>query len=520
MNSRAVRARRLRFGRGPWALAALAFVLVSRAASAAEGGADAGASVHAEEEGPPVQPLPKLDAPALPRAEAAALTKLDRLIDQLDSSDAAVRVDARRQVSEVNIDWLPAVVERFERLADTAHKPALKALLERIRRQAREAIRESLKQKGKSEPVVTPDYLDMLVAHPDRSSAFSRPLTEVVAYSRMLESIGTLEAARRVVAVYIRFGEFLRVDTQLALARMKDAAVAALIEATAYPVPRIASWAERQLDGMGKAIASEAVQVVDPVLRADILRAYGRTRDLDTARLLISFAASEHAPIRLAARQAVTSLGEAGLWQLRDAYEKALGERAPRDWAWDQVARQLFAEFDRQRLAEIYALFKRGREAERRGDENAARAAYDQVLAWDPQFERGALMAETYFAFAAHPETAPDAALLALRRAERLAPPGPLRARAQSLRFTLEARALLDRGIVDAVLIHRAHELDPDNARAEALLRETEAEALRDTSSWRRHLMALVLAVLAAVGALVLSIRQRRAHRASAATPQ
>lgn len=270
---------------------------------------------------------------------------------------------------------------------------------------------------------------------------------------------------------------------------------------------------------MGKAVASEAVQVVDPTLRADILRAYGKTRDLETARLLISFAASEHAQIRQAAREAVTSLGNAGLWQLRDAYEKTKGERAPTDWPWDRVARELFAEFDGQRLAEIYALFNQGRQAEQRGELDAARQAFDQVLAWDPLFERGALMAPVYVAFAARADTAPDAAILALRRAERLEPRGPLHARAQSLRFSLEASALLDRGIVDEVLIRRAHELDPENARAEALVREIEAETRSDRSAWRVYLAAMALAALAALGVLVMAVRQRRAHRTSAAAP-
>lgn len=501
----------------PWAAALLGWALATGDAATALA-ADAGAEPSALAT-PSLQPLPELREAPLPRAEAADLAQLDRLVDQLAASEARERFEARRRVAEVDANWLPAIAERFGHLADTANKPALKALLERIREQARESLRESMKREGKTGAVITPDYLDMLVAHPDRSSTFLRSLTEVVAYSRMLEAIGTLHAARLVVSVYVRFGEFLRVDTQLALARMKDGSIAALIETTGHPVPRIAAWAERQLEDLGKAVASEAVQVVDPSLRADILRAYGKTRDLETARLLISFAASEHALIRRAAREAVTSLGEAGLWQLRDAYEKTVGERAPKDWPWDRLARELFAKFDGQRLAEIYALFNQGQKAEQRGELDAARQAFDQVLAWDPLFERGALMAPTYVAFAAREDTAPDAAILALRRAERLDPQGPLHTRALSLRLSLEARALLDRGIVDEVLIRRAHELDPDNTRAEALVREIEEDARRDQSEWQRYLAALVIAALVVIGTLVMAVRQRRAHRASAAAP-
>jgi hypothetical protein len=339
--------------------------------------------------------------------------------------------------------------------------------------------------------VVTPDYLDMLVGHPDRSSPDLRSLTHVVALSRMLEKVGTLPAARGVVDVYVGFGLFLRDQTQLALARLSDRAIAALIEATGHPVPRIATWAEKQLEDMGKAVASEAMQVVDPTLRADILRAYGKTRDLETARLLISYAASERAQIRLAAREAVAMLGEAGLWQLRDAYEKTVGQRAPREWPWDRVARELFAQFDRQRLSEIYALWKRGRDAEARGDLDGARALFDMVLAWDPNFERGPAMASTYLAYAERQADAdPRAAELAARRAERLAPPGATRDRATSLRLALEGRDLYERGIVDEVLLQRARELDKDNRLAEALEARIRASAAKDRSEWRRYLAA------------------------------
>ncbi len=500
---------------------ALAVVVLSLVpSSVARGGTpDAGRSGVAAD-GPPALPLPRLVEPALPEPEAADLARLDGLVARLLAADLKERSEAARQVREVDSSWLPAVAQRFEQLAEGANRPALRASLERIRDQARAEHDRTSARGSEAAPSVTPDHLAMLVAHPDRSSAFLRPLTEVVAYSRMFEAMRTLPAARRVVSVYVRFGEFLRVDTQLALARMKDASIAALIEATAHPEPRIASWAKNQLDDLGKSVASEAVQVTDPVLRADILRAYGKVRDLETTRLLIAFAASEGALERLAARQAVTMLGEAALWELRDAYEKTVGERAPRGWPWERVASELFAEVDRQRQAEIYSLFSQGRAAAKRGDLDAAKAAFDRVLAYDPLFERGPQLAPTYFALAQRlAESDREAATLALRRAERLDPSGPFHAPALSLRHTLEARALLERGIVDEVLIQRARDLDPENQRAEALQNELAARSGGDRVEWRGYLAAAVIALSSVVGLLVMAVRQRRAQRASAVTP-
>lgn len=463
---------------------------------------------------PPVLPLPTFQEPPLAKPGKGELERLEAVLAQLSSTDHSHRLEARRRVGEVNVSWLPAILARFERLADSSNKLALKALLEKVRERTRADLRAALEREGKDTPVVTPDYLDMLTSYQDRSAVELRPLTEVVALSRMLEQIGTLAAARGVVNVYVRFGEFLRVDTQLALARMQDRAIAALIETSAHPVPRIAAWARRQLTDLGKAEPSEAMQVTDATLRGDILRAYGKTQNIETARLLISYAASERALVRLASRQAVALLGQAALWPLRDAYEKTVGERAPLEWAWDRVARELFAQFDRQRLADIYAVFNRGRAAEQRGELAAASAAFDQVLAWDPSFARAELMAPVYLAYAeSRADAEPEAAELAARRAERLAERGPLHERAQSLRYTLEAEALLARGMLDPILLRRARELDPTNERARALQRRLHESSTSPLAQWRRYLVALVISALGGAGIAFMVLRRRQLAR-------
>jgi hypothetical protein len=496
--------------------------LCGRVAEAAEPDAGGADSVAA----PAAQPLPEFTEPVLPKPTASELARLDGLIDRLLLPEASARREALEALRTVDATWLPALAERFESLASDANKLALKALLDKLRAHARDKIEEvpragkgssgaksAAAKKGLVSSGPPPaDNLEIVAAHPDRSSSFLRPLTEVLAYGRMFEAIGTLPAVRRLISIYVLFGEFLRVDTELALARLGDGSIAALIEATGNPVPRISEWAKKQLEVMGKLVASDAVQVKSPTLRADILRAYGKTRDVETARLLISFAASERAIVRLAARQAVAMLGEAGSLSLRDAYGKTLGRRAPPEWSWQRVAEQLFAEFDRQRLSELYRLFEQGQAARERNDLTTARQLFDQILAWDPMFERGAAMAPVYVAFAeSQADADPEAATLALRRAERLAPDGPAHDRALSLRYTLDARALRARGIIDEVLIQRARELDPKNARAAALEEELLAQARGDRASFQRYLAAAVILSLALIALGVMALRHRKA---------
>jgi len=474
---------------------------------------DAGIS-RVKRDSPSAQPLPSFVELPLPRADEASLARLDALVGQLLAPGSKTRGDAAALVRSVDASWLPAVAERFDRLADEANKPALELLLRNVRKRARPAP-----LSAGAKPAPAPDLLELIVGSPDRSSAFLRPLTEVVAYSRMFEAIGSLPAARRLVAVYVRFGEFLRADTEFALGRLGDGAIAALIETSGHPMPRLAEWAKAQLEAMGKHVASEAMQVPDLTQRADILRAYGKTRDVETARLLISFAASERAPIRLAAREAVAMLGEPGLVQLRDAYRRAVGESASSEWSWQKVAEELFAQFDRQRLAGIYGLYNEGREAAERGDLEAAGAAFDRVLAWDPVFERGPAMAPVYLALAQRQLDAdPAAATLALRRAERLAREGETHDRALSLRYTLDARSLLARGIVDETLVQRARELDPQNSRAEALDRELRDRARDDRALYQRYIAAAVILALGLIALGVMALRRRSSTREATAS--
>lgn len=472
---------------------------------------DAGVA-RAEPDVSSVQPLPVFVEPELPSADAASLARLDRLIEQLLAPGAKTRSDAAALVRSVDATWLPAVAERFQAVADAANRPALKVLLRNVEKRGRPApLGAGVK------PTAAPDLLDVIVMHPDRSSAFLRELTEVVAYSRMFEAIGSLPAARRLVEMYVRFGELASADTERALARLGEGSIAALIEATAHPMPRVGSWAKAQLEAMGKHVASEAMQVQDITRRADILRAYGKTRDVETARLLISFAASERAPIRLAAREAVAMLGEPGSYELRDAYRRAVGSRPPEAWPWRRVAEELFAQFDRQRLAGIYALYDEGREAAERGDLEAASAAFDRVLAWDPLFERGPSMAAVYLAVGERQlDRDPPGAALALRRAERLAGEGRTHDRALSLRHTLDARALLARGIVDEVLVQRARELDPENARAAALEQELAERTRDDGALYQRYVAAAVIVVLGLIALGVLAIRRNPPRGAAA----
>lgn len=464
-----------------------------------------------------MSPLPKVPDLALPAPTNEQLEALDDHLARITDADPFVRRNAIREILEVGTERLSAIHRRLTTLDERAQATAMKKTLLDIRDRARDDLRKRMRALGDTGKVVTPDYLEMLSEHARPQDPSWKHVASVVAMSRMLRQIGTVESARELISIYVRFGEFLRVDTQLQLEKMGDASIPALIEATQHKASKINRWARRQLDLRGKAIPSEAVQTPDQHVLSDVLRAYGRTRDPDAARLVISFANSERAQIRLAARQAVAMMGEVAHWQLSDTYENVVGKKPPRDWSWERTARELFTEFDRLRLSRVYRLFQQGRAAHRDGRLDAMVDAFDKALARSPVFEHRGQMAAGYLEYArAVQGDNPQAAIQALRRVERISEDRPLEQEAKSLRLTLEAQKLLDtENVADDTLLARAIELDATNTAASKLRSRLVQGEARQRASLNRYLGAAAIGMTALFATFFVFWRRPRRNQRS-----
>lgn len=467
----------------------------------------------------PSRPLVELPEPrsiALPDPDRADSQALDALLERITDPEPLVRERAVRELLEVKPRWVAALHVRLDRLADRADKLAMKRTLEAIR----DARRRNRDAAADAERAPGSPLLDEAVERAEPQSEAWRNLAHALAMSRMLRHIGNTAAARSLVHVYVRFGEFMRVNTQLELEAMGDRSLAALIEARRHPAQKIAQWAERQLDLRGKAIVGEALRTEDQEALADVLRAYGRIRDPDAARVILGFAQSERAQLRNAAREAVVLLGEVATWQLRDAYENTVGKRAAREWSWQRTARELFTELDRIRQAQEYELFEIGRQAHQAGRLDEMLEKYDRVLAFNPMFERRDEMSTGYLDYARkYGDEHPDKAVSALRRAERIAASEGERKALRSLRHTFEARQLLDAGIADQGLIHQALALDPKNRLADKTLEAALDDGTIQVHPTARYWGAGVIAgisMLGAGGILWMASRRRRAQRSAA----
>jgi hypothetical protein len=462
----------------------------------------------------PLSPLPKPPSLEIPPPKPNDLTALDEHLKRLTDANSSARTSALHQILEVEASAIPAIHRRIALLAEKANRDGMKRLLLDIRDDARDLERKAMRARGEKGPVKTPDYLEMALSHAKPESTNWQELVRLLGLSRMLVQIGTVDAARELVYIYVRF-DFMRIDTQLQLEKMGDRSIAALIETQRHKAEKIGHWASRRLDLRGKAIPSEAVQIEDHAILADILRAYGRIRDPDAARIIVSFANSERVQVREAAREAVAMLGDVGQWQLRDTYENIVGKKPPREWSWERTARELFTEFDRLRLSRVYHWFEQGKTAEAKGNLDEMASRYDRVLAQDPLFDQRSQMVDGYVAYARnHLDDARDKAEAALRRAERLSGDELAQKPIHSLVLTLQAEALAERGVFDQVLLRRAVDLDPRNTRAQSLLDQLQRGDLEKQSRFNRYVAAAAIGGVALL-AIVLVVLRRRSTKQS-----
>ncbi|KYF88405.1 hypothetical protein BE20_22995 [Sorangium cellulosum] len=364
----------------------------------------------------------------------------------------------------------------------------------------------------------------MLATPRPRDSAW-RDVVKLLAMVRMLAADGTTPAVRELIALHAYFGELLRIDLQRQVAKLRDKAVPALIEARQHDAKIVQRWANKQLDLLGRAIPGEAIASNDTQILADVLRAYGRVRDVDAMRVILSFCNSDRARLRDAAREAIAAIGEPGVWQLRDAYLNLTGDKPPREWSWDRIARELFATYDRARLAEVYKLMDEGVAAASASKLAEATDAFDRVLARAPLFERRKEMVGPYVERArSMPADRREDALAMLRKALRLDPTGEHAPKIEAEIAYLEGALLIDRGTPDKFVLERAIELDPGHAGARAALASLGDKVAERKSQKNRYIAAGAVG-FAALLAMFFIARRRSdpassAKQPSAAPPQ
>ncbi len=489
-----------------------------------------GASGSASVAAPPaaaLPELPRLQPITFPEPDPTALKELDRLLERLGAEDERARADARNALAEVGPTIVPAVRHRVRDVHASIDREEAARVLEAARKAGRKARKgkdegkpadakvdgkkdkDKKDKKRKDDEADDGDWLDFLLASPHPGDKAWRDLVRLYGMTRMLTAVGTTPAVREMIQLYAHFGDLVRIDLQRQVAKIRDKAVPALIEARQHDAKSVQKWANKELDVLGRAIPGEAVASNDTQILSDVLRAYGRTRDVDAARVILSFCNSERVQLREAAREAISAIGEPGIWQIRDQYLGLTGEKPPRAWAWDRLARELFALYDRQRLTEIHKLMDEGVAAAGGGKLVEAVDAFDKVLARAPLFERRKEMVAAYVDRARQLEDGHrEEALGMMRKALRLDPKAEGKSRVEAKIACLEGDISVAQGSPDRTAFERALTLDAGSECARKGLASLEGQGHRASEHLQRYVGAGAIAV-AALLAMILLARRR-----------
>lgn len=435
-------------------------------------------------------PLTVHAAPAAPSAEVATNAELDANIGRLTDANAQTRLAAVDAIAATGSDAFAALEARLLRTPEAGPGPMWLVL-------------EKLKK---------PESLDdaMHGAVNAGNAASNKSLALLLAGIKASEKQNNVAGARVLVRLATDHKGLLKSYASAALKRMGDHAVAALVEVRRDTDKDLRSFANKTLDGMGKFLPSDAVQVHDPQALADVLVAFGKTKDPDAMRAIVPYLNADRAPVREAARWAIAQYGNDARAILEETHDQFTGEKAGKDWPADKTLKALVVAYDKVRLAEVFKLLDEGIAHRDGGRLEEAVASFDALLARAPQFERRAELAPAYHELARKKESNDRAAAkLLFAKAARLAAGTPLAATIEADLAVLETRELIDRGVADTSLLQKALALDPNHAAARDLLQKIENEARAREDRFRRFAIAGFAGVVATLlGVLFLGRRK------------
>lgn len=428
---------------------------------------------------------PVLAAPAAPvpsAADVAASAELEANIGKLADTNPQTRLAAAEAIAQTSPDAFSALDARLARTPEAGPGPMWLVL-------------DKLKKSGDAEGVDTMKAVAISGNTPAHKS-----LALFLAGIRASEKQGGVAGARVLVRLSLDHKGLFKPWTTAALKRMGDHAVAALIEVRRDSDKDLRSFANKQLDALGKFLPSDAVQVHDPQALADVLTAFGKTKDPDAMRAIVPYLNAERAPVRDAARWAIAQYGPDAKAILEETYDQFTGDKAGKDWPADKILKGLIVAYDKVRLAEVFKLLDEGIAHRDAGRLEDAVASFDALLARAPQFERRAELAPAYHELARKKESADrPAARLLYAKAARLAAGTPLASTIDADLAVLDTRELLERGLADTSLLQKALALDPNHAAARDLLQRIENDARAREDRFRRFALAGFAGVVATV---------------------
>jgi tetratricopeptide (TPR) repeat protein len=477
------------------AVAIFAIVLGTSSAAWAQEPVGSAPSAGATDKTPPAQ---QAEAAPLPEAELGKM-----LGKTVTGDDEAQRIAAAKAIIELGTEALPAITTQLAELRkgnDNAVFQAVKAVRDQHggKLEGVELLPELQKKKG--------------------DGAGYRVALQTVVLAHALARMGTTPAVKQLTLIAADHNMQLRPEVTRLIKGLGERAVAGLIETRKADNSELRRYATRELEGLGKRVPGDAVQTKENQVLSDVLRAYGNVHDTDAIPVILSFVNTDRAQVRAAAREALAQFGQDAIWKLRESYMNLTGKAASEGWSAAEVAKELFAAYDRFRLQEVHQLVEDGKAKEKEGKLEEANALFDKALAREPMLDRRDEMVPAALALAQSLQgKEPERARALLRKALRLSPEGPRKNQIQAELAYMEGKELLGRGVADTEPFQRALALDPAHEKARAELYQLEDRTAEERGRTQRYGAAAAVVLLGIV--LIVLFGGRKKPRATKRAP-
>ena len=449
-------------------------------------------------------PLP---ATAQPLNTAPTDAEVAALAGRLRADEYETRKQAADAILALGPDATPALMARLAR----RRVPTPAALWNALRRI------EPSRMTDEQQEAFDPLEPLLRAARDDSWTAATNEVTEAIVVIRALGRGHTVEG----MTALIRFMPRERQTFRREVAK-------ALLDAGAWSLPAlirgkrtggndaVKRFCRSIIASLGASAPADAVRRTDNELLADILLAYGDTKDPQAMNVVASFVDSEREIVREAARRAIGKYGGNAIWALRQGYENMTGREPPNEWNFDRTARELYTLYDRARTREAEAALNRGLRAARAGKSDEMLAAFDRALALAPRYSRRKDMVPGLLAHAEEllrGGEGDEEAVALLRRAQRLDPAGPHSRRIGAHLSYLEGKDWMDRGLYDRAPFEQALAQDPRHPLARQAVEEIDAAARGERRVRKTPLKIAIALAFVAVGTLVWVVRRRKPGR-------
>ncbi len=439
-----------------------------------------------------------------------------RLCGQLQSDSFDERWAAAEEIMSLGDESAPVVMERLER-AYEAKPEHMRLVVDGLRKDLKDRAIQDLLDKGKKvdpEKLPLPDppgFLKILLEKKNKNYPEGwRDAVEIVALLDALASMGTTESIGMAVDYAPRHEAAFRREIYQIVSWLGTRAVPALVRRQGAKDPDIHKVVSTSLAALEMERPGQQVQVKDPKILIEVLRAFGDHRNIDALDTVASFIDSDKDQVRTVAREVILAYGKLAFWTLKEQYKNYTGSMPDPTWDHQGIAADLFARMDAERMAPLDGEMDAALALAQAGKLEEMEKAYRSILARQPFYGRRTEMIPGYVSFGERllEDGDLDRAALMFKVAQRLDEPGERGKAIAGRLWLIEGLRSVEEGAPDSYPFEKALENDPGLDRARSNIAEIERLDRRHRTG-RYRMMGAVGIGSAALIALALLVLRR-----------